>query len=94
MAQKISQLREGSLNLTFGSPVGFGSISLLHLAVVRTLYLPIIRKAGLPASLGEVTEEASFDAGFSAITWTLLQASSKITLWTVELPCRKIIREI
>ena len=38
--------------------------------------LPIIRKAGLPASLEEVTGEASFEGNFSAITEILLQPTS------------------
>ena len=38
--------------------------------------LPIIRKAGLPASLEEVPWEASFEGNFSAIIEVLLQPDS------------------
>ena len=53
-----------------------GFISLLHLPVVGIVDLPIIRKAGLRASLEEVAGEASFDRGFSAMIRALLQATS------------------
>ena len=38
--------------------------------------LPIIRKAGLPASFEEVAGEASFEGKFSAIIEALLQPTS------------------
>ena len=38
--------------------------------------LPIIRKAGLPASLEEVAGEASLEGNFSAILDALLQPTS------------------
>lgn len=78
MVQKISQLREGSLNLKFGIPARAEhqpySLTWLVLSFVD---VPIIRRAGLPPILGEVTEEvALLDGVFSAMLEALVQARS------------------
>ena len=77
IVQKISQLREGSLNLKFGSPVRFVYQPIILLGLLLpTVDLPIIRSAGFPAALEEVAGTASFDEGFSAMIEALLQATS------------------
>lgn len=70
--QKISQLREGSLNLKFGSPVCFVYKPILLAGRSPTVDLPIIRSAGLPAALEVAAGETSFDGGFSAMIAALL----------------------
>ena len=103
IVQKISQLREGNLNLKFGSPVCF-IYQPTSFALDGTFGLPIIRSAGLPATLEAVAGEASFDGSFSAIIdaltprWPLRWEQ---TMWIMDylLPrfndvCRKVSREV
>ena len=76
MVQKISQLREGSLNFKLGSPVCFLLAAYFSCWPLAPFDLPIIRSAGLPATLEEVAREAFLDDNFSAMTEALLEASS------------------
>ena len=91
MVQKISQLREGNLNFKFGSPVCFLLAAYLSCWPLALFDIPIIRSAGLPATLEEVAGEALLDDSFSAMTEAVLEANSSWSKSHGQFPCRKVL---